>query len=297
MPRLRTDRFPARIAGGTSLEQVSRKHPPSPGAIVQRLSLISLLSLTSSAAVTLIHLLRGRPGSTTVESSPRAGTPAGAAEAPSLFAPPTAGGLTAAEVARQAAATSNEARADSEAKAAAQAGVSQAKAAFVPACRASPAPTASARWISRRSATWWPSPATVPAGPIPAGTPLVSVPAHLPGHRGPVHHAGTLSLPVSDYLYRLPKLHAAAKGNARSAALLAQATRVRVATDARVAYYGWARARMQADVAARNLVQAQGHLKDVSAASASGAASKADVLRVESQVATAELLLTRARSP
>ena len=53
---------------------------------------------------------------------------------------------------------------------------------------------------------------------------------------------------------------------------------------------------MQIDVARQAVAQAQGHLKDVSAAHASGAASKADVLAVESQVASAELLLTRARS-
>ncbi len=263
---------------------------------MQRLSVISLVSLTSVAAVTLITTSAAAQAPTTVEPSARAGTPAGTAEAPSLFAPPTPGGLTAAEVARQAAATSNEARADSEAKAAAQAGVSQAKAAFVPRL------SGVAR-IQRLSPIDQPVlgnlvgvPEGVPTGPIPAGTPLVSFPFTFPVINNYYVTQATLSLPVSDYLYRLPKLHSAAKANARSAALLEQATRVRVATDARVAYYTWVRARMQADVAGRNLVQAQGHLKDVTAASASGAASKADVLAVESQVATAELLLTRARS-
>ena len=263
---------------------------------MQRLFAVSLLSLNAMAAVGLIAAPAAAQTPSTAEPPVRAGSPAGPAEAPSLFAPPTAGGLTAAEVARQAAATSNEARADGEAKAAADAGVSQAKAAFVPRL------SGVARY-TRLSPIDQPVlgnlvgvPADVPPGPIPAGTPLVSFPFTFPVINDHYVTQATLSLPVSDYLYRLPKLHSAAKGNARSAALLEQATRVRVATDARVAYYAWARARMQADVAARNLVQAQGHLKDVSAASASGAASKADVLRVESQVATAELLLTRARS-
>ena len=131
-------------------------------------------------------------------------------------------------------------------------------------------------------------PATVPAGPIPAGTPLMAFPLTFPVIDDQYANQATLSLPVSDYLYRLPKLHSAAKGNARSAALLEQATRVRAATDARVAYYTWARARMQADVAGRNLVQAQGHLKDVTAASASGAASKADVLAWSRRCAAAD---------
>src|SRR6185436_7695120 len=65
---------------------------------------------------------------------------------------------------------------------------------------------------------------------------------------------------------------------------------------ARVAYYAWARARLQATVAERSLAQARAHLKDVNTAHESGTASKADVLRVESQVASAELLVTRAQS-
>jgi outer membrane protein TolC len=76
--------------------------------------------------------------------------------------------------------------------------------------------------------------------------------------------------------------------------LLAQASRLSVATDARVLYYTWARASMQAEVAKRALVQAQAHLKDVQTAHATGSASKADVLAVESQVASAELGVTRA---
>ena len=164
-------------------------------------------------------------------------------------------------------------------------------------CRASPATPASAPSTSRSLGNLvGRARATCPPDRSPPGRRWSRSRSPFPVIDDQYATQATLSLPVSDYLYRLPKLHAAAKGNARSAALLEQATRVRVATDARVAYYAWARARMQADVAARNLVQAQGHLKDVTAASASGAASKADVLRVESQVATAELLLARARS-
>jgi outer membrane protein TolC len=75
--------------------------------------------------------------------------------------------------------------------------------------------------------------------------------------------------------------------------LLERASRARIGSDARIAYYNWARARLQVDVAQRALAQARAHLKDAEVANASGASSKADVLRVASQVATAELAVTR----
>jgi outer membrane protein TolC len=106
----------------------------------------------------------------------------------------------------------------------------------------------------------------------------------------------SLEVPLSDYLLRLPALIEAARGNVRAAALLEQATRLGVATDARVSFYQWARARLQADVSAQALAQAQAHLVDARAALVAGTASRADVLRVESQVAGAELQLARART-
>jgi outer membrane protein TolC len=139
-------------------------------------------------------------------------------------------------------------------------------------------------------------PPGTPPGLIPAGTPLVAAPLSFPVILDQYTTQATLQVPLTDYFYRLPRLHDAAKGSARSAALMATATRARVGSDARIAYYNWVRARLQADVAARSLAQAKAHLKDVEAANASGASSKADVLRVASQVATAELAVTRTRT-
>ena len=213
-----------------------------------------------------------------------------------LIAPPTPGGLTVEEVAERAARTSNEARANAEERAGAEAAVGSAKAAFIPRLSGVARYTRLSPLDQPSLGTLVAVPPSVSPGPIPAGTQLLAVPLTFPVIEDQYVSQATLQLPISDYLYRLPKLHAAAKGNARSARLLEQATRVRVATDARIAYYNWARARMQTDVAQQALASAQAHLKDVTAASASGAASKADQLRVESQVAAAELLLTRARS-
>jgi outer membrane protein len=212
-----------------------------------------------------------------------------------IIAPPVAGGLTADEVAQRAAVSSREVAARGEENLAAQAGVDQANAGYIPRL------SGLARY-TRLSSIEQPSLGTLVAAPpgtpnpIPAGTPLVAVPLSFPVILDQYTTAASLQVPLSDYLLRLPQLRESASKNARAAALMQQATRLRVATEARTVYYGWARARLQADVAQRAVVQAQAHLKDAETAHSTGVSSKADVLRVASQVASAELLLARANA-
>jgi outer membrane protein len=219
--------------------------------------------------------------------------PASPAESAPLIGPPTPGGLTADQVARRAAETSHDVRARAEEHAAAEATLSQAQAAFIPRL------SGTARY-SRLSSIEPPTLGNLvvspTAGPVTPGTPLLSVPVSFPVILDQYVGQATLQVPLSDYLWRLPRIASAAHDNARAAALLQEATRLAAATDGRVSYYGWARARLQATVAERALLQARAHLKDVTTASATGTASKADVLRVESQVASAELLVERAHS-
>src|SRR5262249_25181613 len=137
---------------------------------------------------------------------------------------------------------------------------------------------------------------TAGPGPLPAGTPLVNVPLSFPILLDSYTLSATMQVPLSDYLLRLPQGHAAAKLGRRSAELTEQASQLRVATDARVLYYSWLRARSQVTVAEQALEQARGHLADARHAADAGAASKADVLRVESQVASSELLVERTRN-
>jgi outer membrane protein len=226
-------------------------------------------------------------------------TPAWAQEPPAesapLIGPPAAGGLTADEVARRAVETSREVRARVEERAAADATVTQAQAGYVPRLSGVARYTRLSELETPVLGNIVVSPSGT-TGPVTPGTPLVSVPLTFPLLVDQYLAQASLQVPLSDYLWRLPKLASATKGNARSAALLEEAARLRTAADARVAYYSWARARLQSVVAARAVAQARAHLKDVNAASATGTASKADVLRVESQVASAELLLTRAEA-
>jgi len=106
---------------------------------------------------------------------------------------------------------------------------------------------------------------------------------------------GSLQVPLSDYLLRMPKARAAASAGVRAARVTAAAKRLEVATQARVLYYGWVRARLQVVIAEQALAQAGAHLVDARTAAEVGTASKADVLQVEAQVAAAELLVTRAK--
>jgi outer membrane protein TolC len=213
----------------------------------------------------------------------------------SLFEPPVPGGLTADRVAKRAVSTSREAAAAAEEAVGASAQVQQAQAAFLPRLMGGARYTRLSSIDQPTLGTVLEVPPGTPA-PLPPGTPLTPVPLTFPVFLNQFVAEASLQVPLSDDLVRLPWLSAAAAKNARAATLLERATRMRVATEARVAYYAWARARLQAEVAVRGLDQARAHLEDVTGAQATGAASKADVLRVAAQVAGAELLLIRTRS-
>jgi outer membrane protein len=203
--------------------------------------------------------------------------------------------LTADEVARRAEATSYEIRARADERQAAQATVDQALAAYLPRL------SGVARYtrLSDVKATSLGNLVVAPdaqPGNNPDPTRLLAMPLTFPTITNQYLAQATLQVPLSDYLLRIPQAHAAASSNARSMALAEKAARLRVATEARVGYYAWLRAGMQVRIAEQSVEQARGHLEDVKHAAAAEAASQADVLRVESQVAAAELLLARARN-
>jgi outer membrane protein TolC len=230
-----------------------------------------------------------------------AGIQARSARGAETSPPPTAGvfspgGLTADEAARRASTSSFDVRARVEERAAAEAAVSQADAAFLPRL------SGTARY-ARLSNLTPPSlgnlvvaPPDAPPGQPPDPNRLAVFPVTFPTIVDQYAALASLQVPLSDYLLRLPQARAAATATARGAALTEQATRLRVATEARLSYYAWVRARLEGLVAEENVQRARGHLDDVRKSADAGAASRADVLRVESQVASAELLVTRARN-
>ena len=103
-----------------------------------------------------------------------------------------------------------------------------------------------------------------------------------------------IDVPVSDYVLRLAHAAAAARHSEHAAHLLEDAEHRRIAADARLAYYTWARARLEAVVAADAVRQADLHLADVQHRLDADRANRADVMRVESQRAAAEQLRVRA---
>jgi outer membrane protein TolC len=140
-----------------------------------------------------------------------------------------------------------------------------------------------------------PPPGT-PTGVIAPGTPLINFPIQFPVLLNQTTLQATLTVPLLDYVLRAPALNAAARASHDSAKKTEGATRLQVGTDARVAYYGWARARLSAVVADLAVAQARGHHEVTRRLFEAGAASKADTMRVEAQLASAELFAERSHN-
>jgi outer membrane protein TolC len=105
---------------------------------------------------------------------------------------------------------------------------------------------------------------------------------------------GTLSVPLSDYLFRLSKAYSAATMNEKAAKLDTLAGETKSAADARVSYYSWVKAIGQREVLAQSLEVTKEHLKDAQNLLKAGLASQADVLAVQAQVAGGEATLQQA---
>jgi outer membrane protein TolC len=204
------------------------------------------------------------------------------------LAPSPGGGLTSDQVAARAQQTSFNAAALREAIASAETKVEQARAAYLPRL------TLTGRYTRL-------SPITQ-SFPISAGGTMpgmmnnpsqnIDIPVRFDVF---VLQAG-LNVPLSDYVLRLSHNLAAASRSRRASVLDEQASKLNAALDGRQFYYAWLRARAQVFVAERSLEQARGHLEDARHAFDVGTSSKADVLRLESQVANSELVLEQTKN-
>lgn len=104
---------------------------------------------------------------------------------------------------------------------------------------------------------------------------------------------GQLGVPLSEYLVRFPKIIDAAKLG-RDAAMTGQrAAEVNAGQDARLAYYEWLRAKLQVLVAERQFAQVQTVVKQMRALADAQRVSRADLMRVESNAATAEQVVNQ----
>jgi outer membrane protein TolC len=98
----------------------------------------------------------------------------------------------------------------------------------------------------------------------------------------------SLSVPISDYVLRVSQGYASAKHAEKGARLNLEAETLQAAADAKIAYYNWVRARGQVVVTKEAVAQARVHVEDANKTFAVGLISRADVLRLEAQVASAQ---------
>ena len=106
----------------------------------------------------------------------------------------------------------------------------------------------------------------------------------------------TIAIPISDYFLRIGQAYSAATSSQDAARFDVVGARAKSYADGKVAYYTWLRARGAVGVAEQSLAVARAHQKDSENQFAVGNASKADVLRAQTQVAAAELAVDRAKS-
>jgi outer membrane protein TolC len=211
---------------------------------------------------------------------------------------PTPSGLTSDVAGRRAAATSFAVAQQNEALEAAAAKVDQSFQAFLPKLRTSAGmylvditnpPSLGTVVID----TAGPGPAT--AAQLAAGN-LKAISLALPTTLGSYLLQATISVPISDYFLRLGDSYAAAT-DARDAARYDLASaRSASSASARVAFYTWLRALGAVVVSREALNDQKTHLGLARSQYDAGRASKIDVLRAETDVASAELALEQAKN-
>ncbi len=137
------------------------------------------------------------------------------------------------------------------------------------------------------------------AGPLPPGAPLVAVPGSalsFPVILDQYTLQAGLVVPVSDYLIRLPETRAASARQSQSASLAVLVEKRAARANGQLLYYEWVRAKLSRLAAEQSVAQSKSHLAVVEALVGAERASKGDVLRVQAQLARAELMETRANT-
>ncbi|HYP89095.1 MAG TPA: TolC family protein, partial [Polyangiaceae bacterium] len=289
-------------------------------AFAARTALAIVLSAASSLAQAPAPAVGAAPAPARAPTAPLA--PGAAATSPSLAPPPATpgavgpdapvgkvtqalqdkleammrgNGLTAKEVAERAVKSSAQLLAKRRSIESAEAQVDQAKASFYPGINLA------ARY-TRLSNIDMPALGTIlaPGDPATPGQPytgtVVPYPLSFPVVLNSYVFEGRLTVPLSDYLLRTSRAVAGANRVKNATEIDERATKLSVARDAKVAYYQWIRLQGFAFVGAQSVAQANGHLVDSNNAFQAGLISKADVLRAQSGVKSAELFLERANS-
>lgn len=105
-----------------------------------------------------------------------------------------------------------------------------------------------------------------------------------------------LTIPISDYFLRSVQAYNAAQHNEKSLELATDAERLNVAAQAKLALLNWVLAKGSVVVEGEAVEAAKAQLADAKATFEVGNASMADVLRIEAQLAQAEYTLSQAKA-
>jgi outer membrane protein TolC len=213
------------------------------------------------------------------------------------------GGLTADQVGQRAAATSFNVKASLETMRAAEARVDQQWVAFLPRLTATAKYTRLSSFTppvfgsSQGSSVGTTIPADNGLVPIPAGTQLYAVPGiSIPLVLDNYVLQANLTVPISDYFLKTNENYSAATKSAEAARFDVGASKATALSNGKVAYYSWLLARGGLIVAVQALNDQRTHLNDARNQFQVGNASKADVLRAETAVASAELQVETAKN-
>ena len=208
------------------------------------------------------------------------------------------GGLSADAVAKRAAATSYQAQASAEALRGAAARVDAAWSAFLPRL-------SSVASYTRLSDLTPPSlgtivsttqPCTDPQGCAVDPTTLVGRSLAFPVIVDNWLLQATLTVPISDYFLRIDQNYTAATHARDAARFDVGAARTKSASDGKIAFYNYLRAKGSLIVAKLALDDQKTHLTDTKNLSEVGNATRVDVLRGETAVAAAELAIVQAQN-
>jgi outer membrane protein TolC len=222
------------------------------------------------------------------------------------------GGLTAEQVGLRAAATSWNAKASQENLRAAAARVDEAWASFLPRLSGIAKVTELSYFhppsLGNVLVAFGPGqlPPKLPAGSTDVGpvtnpktgntSELVAIPLQFPIVTENYLFQGTITVPISDYFLRIDQNYTAATRSRDAAEWDLAGARAVAASNGRVAYYTWLRARGGVTVSVQALNDQRAHLRDARNQFTVGNASKADVLRAETSVASAGLALVQAEN-
>jgi outer membrane protein TolC len=117
---------------------------------------------------------------------------------------------------------------------------------------------------------------------------VTQVPFNFPVLLNAYAFTAQIAVPVSDYVLRLSQGYAAASRAESAKKLEIQAEGLKLATDAKVAFFNWVQAKAATVVATEGVKQADAHLTDMRRIVDAGLASRVELLNLEAARAAAE---------